>query len=219
MSLAPAPDHELVAWLAHSNAGKSGRTSSTYRRLKRALDLIVVLATAPIWVPVLLAGCLAVKLNDTSAPAFFVQQRTGRNGRTFNLIKLRTMLPGADATRVDLRVHFKIKDDPRVTTIGRHLRRFYVDELPQLVNVLRGEMSLVGPRPTSTLPNEYLLWQTERFEALPGLTCIWQLLADNYPTFDDRMRLDILYCRHWCLSLDLRLMTLTFAHVLRGSGS
>jgi lipopolysaccharide/colanic/teichoic acid biosynthesis glycosyltransferase len=196
-----------------------------YALVKRLLDVALVLAAAPAWLPVFGLCAICLKLSDPEAPVFFTQQRTGLGGRRFVLYKFRTMIPKAHLLKREMAhlnqrpgPHFKAREDPRVTAVGRHLRRFYLDELPQLINVLSGDMSLVGPRPTSVEPVAHALWQTERLAAKPGLTCLWQLQEDEYPSFDDRARLDILYCRNRCLALDLEILFRTATHVLGGHG-
>jgi lipopolysaccharide/colanic/teichoic acid biosynthesis glycosyltransferase len=120
------------------------------------------------------------------------------------------MLPAPD---------FKIIDDPRITRVGRFLRRTSLDELPQLLNVIKGDMSLVGPRPTSFTPDTYSLWHTERLEVPPGITGLWQVRGRNATTFDERLRLDIEYMREMSFWLDLKILFLTITSVFRGSGA
>lgn len=200
-----------------------GIRSRSYWLGKRLLDLTLVLGAAPLWFPVFALIYIAIKLENPGAPAFFVQTRTGLNGHRFKMLKFRTMVENASemvaqlaAINIRKGTDFKAANDPRITRIGRLLRRPHLDELPQLLMIIRGEMSLVGPRPTSLPPTAYRLWQTERFDTLPGLTCLWQLDEDAYPSFEDRMRLDILYSQHACLGLDLTILFLTFAYLLKG---
>ncbi|HSL69441.1 MAG TPA: sugar transferase, partial [Longimicrobiales bacterium] len=152
--------------------------------------------------------------------------RTGLGGRRFRMYKLRTMVRDAETLKAKYAhlsvLHypdFKILDDPRVTRVGRFLRRTSLDELPQIFNVLRGEMSLVGPRPTSFAAETYRLWHTTRLDVKPGLTGLWQVCGRNELEFDDRLRLDIAYVRHRCLALDLVILARTVGVVLRGKGA
>lgn len=191
----------------------------------RALEVLLCLLALPIVLPVLALCALAVRL-DTPGPAFFSQLRTGRHGRRFRMFKLRTMVENADELK-ERYAHlneltppdFKITDDPRVTRVGRLLRRTSLDELPQIFNVLRGDMSLVGPRPTSFSADTYSLWHTARLEVKPGLTGLWQVSGRNELDFDDRLRLDIAYIRNRCLALDLLLLVRTAGAVFTGRGA
>lgn len=194
-------------------------------RLKRVLDIVVVVVLAPLVVLLMLGCAIAIRL-DSGGPVAFSQERTGRNGRRFKMYKFRTMVKNAEelkATVAHLNIlpapDFKILDDPRVTRVGRVLRRTSLDELPQLVNVLRGEMSVVGPRPTSFAPGTYQLWHAHRLEIAPGLTGLWQVTSRNEASFDERVRLDIFYARHASLLLDLRILVRTVSAVFRGSGA
>ncbi|HEX2766283.1 MAG TPA: sugar transferase [Candidatus Limnocylindria bacterium] len=194
-------------------------------RLKRLLDIAIVLLTAPITVPLMIGCAIAVRL-DSPGPILFSQERTGRNGRRFRMHKFRTMVENAEElkeTVAHLNVleppDFKIIDDPRITRVGRILRRTSLDELPQLFNIVRGEMSIVGPRPTSFAPGTYDLWHAHRLEITPGLTGLWQVTSRNEASFDERVRLDIQYVRTASLWLDLQIIVRTVSAVLRGSGA
>jgi len=193
---------------------------------KRALDVagaaLLLFATAPL----LGAAMLAVRLTS-QGPVLFRQLRCGLNGRTFEMLKLRTMYADAEARRADLS-HlnemdgpvFKIRDDPRITPVGRILRRLSIDELPQLWNVLLGDMSLVGPRPS--LPSEVVEYQTferRRLSMRPGLTCIWQVSGRNEVDFEDWVRLDLEYIDTWSLGSDWRIMLQTLPAVVKGDGA
>lgn len=196
-----------------------------YRRAKRALDIVVSVTLLPLIVPVLLLCALAIRL-DSPGPAFFSQSRTGRGGHRFRMWKLRTMVRNADELKAQY-AHlneltypdFKITDDPRVTRVGRVLRRTSLDELPQIVNVLKGEMSLVGPRPTSFSASTYRLWHTARLEVQPGITGLWQISGRNELDFDDRLRLDVAYIRHRSFTLDLAILVRTIGTVASGRGA
>ena len=196
-----------------------------YRVVKRAIDLTAALALLPLALPVLGLCMLAIKL-DTPGPAMFVQPRTGKDGRRFGMFKLRTMVKNAGelkAKYMHLNEHtypdFKITNDPRMTRVGRILRKTSLDELPQLFNVIRGEMTLVGPRPTSFGAETYRLWHTARLEVKPGLTGLWQVSGRSDLDFDDRLRLDVAYIRHRCLWLDMQIMLRTAAAVLTTRGA
>lgn len=196
-----------------------------YRRAKRALDIVVSVTLLPLIVPVLLLCALAIRL-DSPGPVFFSQSRTGRGGHRFRMWKLRTMVRNADELKAQY-AHlneltypdFKITDDPRVTRVGRVLRRTSLDELPQIVNVLKGEMSLVGPRPTSFSASTYRLWHTARLEVQPGITGLWQISGRNELDFDDRLRLDVAYIRHRSFTLDLAILVRTIGTVASGRGA
>lgn len=201
--------------------------SSESRRgevVKRAVDLILCLVVLPGLVLVVALCALAVRI-DSPGAAFFSQWRTGRDGRRFRMWKLRTMVANAEELKAEL-AHlnvlpapdFKIPDDPRITRVGRFLRRTSLDELPQIFNVLRGDMSLVGPRPTSFVPESYELWHTRRLEVRPGITGLWQVRARRGSTFDERLRLDIEYVDHRSLRLDALLLLATVAAVTHRTG-
>jgi lipopolysaccharide/colanic/teichoic acid biosynthesis glycosyltransferase len=199
--------------------------SKTYQAVTRFLDVLLSLLVLPILVPVLALCALAVCIDTPGAP-FFRQQRTGRHGRRFGMYKLRTMVQNAGELKAQY-AHlnelswpdFKIKDDPRVTRVGRFLRRTSLDELPQIFNVLAGDMSLVGPRPTSFAADTYSLWHTARLEVKPGLTGLWQISGRSELQFDDRLRLDIAYIRSRCLKMDLLILLRTVGAVFSGRGA
>jgi lipopolysaccharide/colanic/teichoic acid biosynthesis glycosyltransferase len=199
----------------------------THRYLvsKRVIDVVVCLLLLAVVVPALAACALAIAL-DSPGPIFFAQERTGRDGRRFRMLKLRTMVADAEERKAAL-AHlnvlpppdFKIPDDPRITRVGRFLRATSLDELPQVLNVLRGDMSLVGPRPTSFSANSYDLWHTHRLDVVPGITGLWQIEGRNVTTFDERLRLDVQYIRRRSLLFDLQLLARTVLVVLRRSGT
>jgi lipopolysaccharide/colanic/teichoic acid biosynthesis glycosyltransferase len=197
----------------------------SYERCKRLLDIVLCLACLPVFLPVLGVASVAIWLFD-GGPVLFYQERTGRHGRRFHMWKLRTMVVNAPELKLGL-AHlnerdgpdFKIEDDPRITTVGRWLRRTSIDELPQIFNVLRGEMSLVGPRPTSFGADTYTLWHTERLEVRPGITGLWQICGRGGLDFDERVRLDIDYIAHRSIASDLLILLRTVAPVLSGRGA
>jgi lipopolysaccharide/colanic/teichoic acid biosynthesis glycosyltransferase len=192
---------------------------------KRALDLVVCTLLLVIAIPVIAVCALATRL-DTPGPVMIAQLRTGRDGRRFRMLKLRTMLANAEELKPQF-AHlsvvpppdFKIPNDPRITRVGRFLRATSLDELPQLFNVLRGDMSLVGPRPTSFEPSRYELWHTQRLDVRPGITGLWQVEGRNVTTFDERLRLDVQYIRRRSLAFDVMLLARTAVVVLRRSGA
>jgi lipopolysaccharide/colanic/teichoic acid biosynthesis glycosyltransferase len=197
----------------------------TYQATTRFLDVLLSLLVLPILVPVLALCALAIRIDTPGAP-FFQQQRTGRHGRRFGMFKLRTMVRNAAELKAQY-AHlnelswpdFKIKDDPRVTRVGKFLRRTSLDELPQIFNVLAGDMTLVGPRPTSFAADTYSLWHTARLEVKPGLTGLWQISGRSELQFDDRLRLDIAYIRSRCLKMDLLILLRTVGAVFSGRGA
>ena len=195
--------------------------------LKQAMDIIIALTALLLLSPVILLVCLAI-LASMGRPLLFVQQRSGLNGRTFSMLKFRTMIPGAEKQRDSLAADgnemsgpvFKLKEDPRVTPLGRLLRSTSLDELPQLINVLRGEMSLVGPRPLPTVEQEQIRgWQRRRLSMKPGITGIWQVSGRNAVDFEDWMRMDLEYVDSWSLALDMRLLLQTVPAVLSRKGA
>ena len=201
-------------------------TGRGYAIAKRALDIALVLITAPLWAPILGICAIVVKLDDPTAPVFFTQTRTGVAGRTITMHKFRTMVPNAEAMKWELRhlnelewPDFKITDDPRITRPGRFLRKTSLDELPQLWDVLVGQLSLVGPRPTDFLAETYRLWQTERLDVKPGVTGLWQVYGRALAEFDDRTRLDIAYIQRRSIWLDLQILARTVPAVLIQRGA
>ena len=206
----PDPEFSAVVWLS----------------VKRSFDVLVSALALLLLSPVMLLIAALIKLGD-GGPVFFVQPRVGLRGQTFRMLKFRSMVLHAERMRPKLQICnesngpvFKMRRDPRVTAIGRFIRRYSLDELPQLLNILRGEMSVVGPRPS--LPSEvlsYEQWQYRRFAVRPGLTCLWQVCPDRYRmSFDEWMRLDLRYVDDWNLRLDLDLILRTFGVVLAGTG-
>lgn len=191
--------------------------------LWRVFEFTLASAALMLSLPVIGAAALAVRLND-HGPAMFVQARSGLDGRPFKLYKLRSMTLNAEdrleevAELNEIEGTFKSSKDPRVTRIGRTLRRTSIDELPQLWNVLRGEMALVGPRPSSNLIDRHLPWELERLTVKPGLTGLWQVRHRGQLSFNDRARLDIQYARERSVSLDLKILALTVPAVLSARG-
>lgn len=193
---------------------------------KRAIDIAGSGAGLLILSPLFLGAALGIKLTS-KGPIFFRQIREGKNGQQFGILKFRTMVTDAEARQVELRAlseqdgpAFKLRDDPRITKIGKYLRKSCIDELPQLVNVLTGEMSLVGPRPLPVHESlECVAWQRARLTVLPGLTCTWQAYADRDTKFADWMRMDLEYIEERSLWNDLKLIFDTAFIALLHKGS
>jgi exopolysaccharide biosynthesis polyprenyl glycosylphosphotransferase len=194
--------------------------------VRRIMDIIIVSIVA---IPALIiVGISSIAIRVTSSgPAFFKQERCGLNGRRFTMYKLRSMVDNAEQARVELEALnemdgpvFKSSRDPRRTTVGKFLRKFSIDEFPQLYNVLKGDMSLVGPRPP--LPQEvarYESWQRRRLSMKPGITCLWQISGRNEISFQEWMKLDLTYIDNWSLLLDLKILLKTVPIVLLGRGA
>ena len=197
--------------------------SRTSWYMKRTFDVVGATAGLVVLSPVMAAMAMAVKLSSPG-PVLFRQPRVGRGGHRFEMLKFRTMYDGADEDKERLLGHcdddlFKLADDPRVTGVGRFLRRSSLDELPQLINVLRGEMSLVGPRPLIEEEDEKIAdWNHRRREGTPGMTGVWQVLGSARVPLDDMVKMDYLYRANWSLWLDLKILLRTFAHVASRRG-
>ena len=196
-----------------------------YRLAKRCLDICLAALALLILAPVLAFISLCIWLGDPGAPVVFRQSRCGLGGRRFELFKFRTMVRNADALKESLRAQslvawpdFRVPDDPRVTRLGRLLRTTSLDELPQLVNVLRGDMSLVGPRPTSFDASTYTLWQTARLDFRPGITGPWQVDGRRSMDFTERCRLEISFFRRRSLAGELWVLIRTAGCVIRRTG-
>jgi exopolysaccharide biosynthesis polyprenyl glycosylphosphotransferase len=194
---------------------------------KRLVDVIGSSIAITSLAPLFCTVAIAIKLNSRG-PIFFSQQRYGLNKKRFSMYKFRTMVPDAEARQLALEDQneaqgpvFKIKNDPRLTSLGKFLRKTSLDELPQLFNVLKGDMSLVGPRP---LPNRDVArfsdaWLMRRFSVKPGLTCLWQINGRSNTNFDQWMAYDLQYIDNWSSLLDLKILLMTIPAVLRGSGA
>ena len=194
---------------------------------KRLIDLLGSTLLLITLAPLLIVVVLLIKW-DSPGPVFFGQERVGFNKRRFRMLKFRTMVDGSDQQQRALE-HlneaqgpvFKIKNDPRVTRVGAFLRRFSIDELPQLVNVLRGEMSLVGPRPLPVRDVERIdiTWHKRRFSIKPGITCLWQVNGRSNIGFNEWVRMDLDYIDKWSLGLDLLILMKTIPAVFKGPGA
>lgn len=192
---------------------------------KRAFDLAVACVALVITAPLMAAIAVLIKWTSPG-PVIYRQTRCGLNGRQFTLYKFRSMVTNADELRVDLEhlnerdIAFKLARDPRVTAVGRFLRKYSIDEWPQFWNILRGDMSLVGPRPP--VPSEverYARWHKRRLRMRPGLTCLWVILGRDHLDFNSWMQSDITYIENWSLKLDWTIMLKTIPHVLAGKGA
>lgn len=194
--------------------------------VKRLIDIIVSLFALIFFLPIFAVVAIAIRATSPG-PIFFRQQRIGLNGRKFTLYKFRSMVANAEALKERLAAHnemdgpvFKIKNDPRITPIGYIIRKTSIDELPQFFNVLKGDMSIVGPRPPLISEVEhYEAWQRRRLSLKPGITCIWQVSGRNKIGFEEWMRMDLEYIDHWSLALDLKLMLRTLVVVVTGYGA
>jgi exopolysaccharide biosynthesis polyprenyl glycosylphosphotransferase len=193
--------------------------------IKRVTDIVLASISLVVLSPLFLIVAILVRLSSPG-PVIFKQIRCGLNGRNFTFYKFRSMVVDAEE-RMDEVAHLnrkevvtKIPNDPRLTPVGRFLRRFSLDELPQLFNVLRGDMSLVGPRPA--IPSEvenYKRWQRRRLRMRPGLTCLWAVNGRDAVDFETWMRMDMAYIDNWSLTLDARIILQTIPHVITGKGA
>lgn len=211
----------------HSTGLYNGIEESLAPQIKRMMDITLSLSLLILLLPIFVLTAIAIKFTSPG-PVFFIQERMGLNKRKFCLYKFRTMIPEAERIQSKLE-HlnelsgpvFKITNDPRITRVGKFLRKLSVDELPQLLNVLKGDMSLVGPRPLPIRDfagfNED--WQRRRFSVRPGITCLWQVMGRNSISFDKWMELDLEYIDHWSIVLDIKILMMTITAVLRGSGA
>ena len=197
-----------------------------YEKIKRFFDICLSSAALVVLSPLLLVIAILIYLED-KGPVIYSQTRIGKDGRAFKLYKFRSMCVDADEKLKELQELnerdgpvFKIRDDPRVTKIGKFIRKTCIDELPQLVNIIKGDMSIVGPRPP--LPNEveqYNSYQKQRLLVVPGLTCYWQIQKGEETTFDEWVELDLKYIKERSILLDFRLILLTFKVILSGKGA
>ena len=196
---------------------EEGKVSIIYLFSKRAIDIVGSIVGLVLLSPILLIVAISIKL-ESKGSIIFSQKRIGLKGKEFKMYKLRSMVEDAEKLKKDLMKSnemsgpmFKMKDDPRVTRVGKFIRKTSIDELPQLVNVLKGDMSLVGPRPS--LPKEvkkFKPWMKKRLEVKPGLTCFWQVSGRNNIDFEDWMKLDIKYVEERSFLVDIKLIFKTF---------
>ncbi len=194
--------------------------------LKRVFDIALSIFALILAAPVMLAMAIAIRLED-GGPVFYISERVGKKGNTFGCYKFRSMVLNAEAIKAQLAaknersgILFKMKDDPRITKVGRFMRKYSIDELPQLFNVLQGDMSIVGPRPPiASEVAKYEIDHFRRLEVLPGLTGLWQVRARQDPSFERYIALDTAYVENWSFWLDLKIILLTASAVLRGTGA
>jgi lipopolysaccharide/colanic/teichoic acid biosynthesis glycosyltransferase len=213
-------------WIKRFDPNKRFLKGDAYLLAKRIMDLSLVFVTMPLWLPLNGIIALMIRITSPGEPALFKQLRTGKGGRRFYMYKFRTMVPNAEELKSQY-AHlnelqwpdFKITNDPRITPVGKFLRKTSLDEIPQFFNILKGEMSLVGPRPTSFGPETYELWQTSRLDVMPGLTGLWQIMGRAQLEFDDRLRLDIAYIERASLWLDINILLRTVLAVFESRGA
>ena len=192
------------------------RSNTLYEVIKRIIDIVASFTGLIVLSPLMLVVSILIKL-ESKGEVIFKQKRVGLNGKEFYMYKFRSMVINAEELKAELESQnemsgpmFKMKDDPRITRIGKFIRKTSIDELPQLINVIKGDMSLVGPRPS--LPKEvekFEQWMRERLEVKPGLTCIWQISGRNNIDFEDWMKRDIKYVRERSFTLDIKLILKT----------
>jgi lipopolysaccharide/colanic/teichoic acid biosynthesis glycosyltransferase len=223
-SVTASDDH--YSWINSFDPKRRILTGRSYFISKRIFDFALVFLSSPLWLPVVGVIGLIITITSPGAPALFTQLRTGKAGKRFRMYKFRSMVPNAEALK-EKYAHlnelkwpdFKITNDPRITKVGKILRKTSLDELPQLINVLKGEMSLVGPRPTSFGAETYKLWHTERLDVTPGLTGLWQIIGRAQLEFDDRLRLDIAYIERAGLWFDINILIRTITAVFKQRGA
>ena len=204
----------------------SGHVPEMALQLKRVMDIVLASVTLLLLSPILLAIAIAVRL-DSHGPVLYSSERIGKKGRVFKCLKFRTMVRDAESRRADVMhmnerdgILFKITNDPRITRLGRFLRKYSLDELPQFINVLVGDMSIVGPRPPlASEVREYKLSHLRRLDVMPGITGLWQVQARQDPSFDNYISLDVTYVDNWSVWLDLKILARTVVVVLGGTGS
>ena len=200
--------------------------SLAYRFVKRFFDIVLSLIALIVLSPVFLITALAIKLED-GEPIIFKQKRTGLDGRVFGMYKFRSMVKNAPELHKELLKHneldgpaFKMKNDPRITKVGRIIRKTSIDELPQLINIIKGDMSIVGPRPLPVYEQDKCTaYQNQRLMVKPGLTCYWQVMGRSSIAFDEWIELDLKYIKNAGVLTDLGLMIMTFGAVFTGRGA
>lgn len=215
-----------IVWWEKFQPSDRFLTGQSYIIAKRAMDLFVVGLALPFLLPLFAIVALLIWLDSPGAPVWFVQKRTGKDGERFSMYKFRTMVPNAEAMKKEL-AHlnelqwpdFKISNDPRITRVGKFLRKTSLDELPQLLNVLNGTMSLVGPRPTSFSADTYSPEHLRRLEVVPGLTGLWQIIGRASMEFDERVELDVSYIQRRGIALDIMILVKTVTAVLEQRGA
>ena len=217
---------EMLGGIPLLGLNGDARFHTSSRVVKRVLDVVLTVLAMPVVALVTGIIALAIRL-DTPGPIFYAQKRIGLNGRPFKVYKFRSMIADADKYRADLirqtgedPRHPKLINDPRITRVGRWIRRFSIDEVPQIWNILRGEMSWVGPRPAT--PDEvelYEPWHRQRLRVLPGLTGLWQVSGRSEVPFEEMCLLDLYYIENWSLPMDMQIILRTVPHVLLAHGA
>jgi lipopolysaccharide/colanic/teichoic acid biosynthesis glycosyltransferase len=214
-----------IAWINKYYPDWMMLREEQYQYLKRIFGILAIIISLPLLVILVLFIMFLLKYEYPNRKIFYKQLRTGKNGKRFWMYKFQTMVPNADELKPTL-MHlnvlqwpdFKIPDDPRVTKLGKILRKTSIDEIPQLWNVLKGEMSLVGPRPTSFSPDTYYKWQLKRLDVIPGMTGLWQITRRGESEFVERTLFDIEYIQHSCMLLDIEIIFRTFMSIFAGTG-
>jgi exopolysaccharide biosynthesis polyprenyl glycosylphosphotransferase len=201
--------------------------SQADRLLKRAMDILLVTTAFPIWGTICALVALAIKLEGDGGSILFQQERVGEDGRKFEMLKFRSMIPGAEKLHAQMVAeagedprHAKFEDDERITRVGKFLRRSSLDEFPNFINVLRGQMSIVGPRPPT--PDEVQLyepWQARRLQVTPGMTGLWQVSGRSDVPFEEMCLMDIYYIENWSITMDIRILMMTIPKVILRSGA
>ena len=212
-------------WVRKFDPNKRLFVGENYFRIKRIMDLTIVFLASPFWILVLALIALTIFISSPGAPIIYTNKRAGRGGKLFLFYKFRTMVPNAEALKETYRhlnelewPDFKITNDQRVIPIGKILRKTSLDELPQIFNIIKGDMSLVGPRPTDFGPDTYNLWQTQRLDILPGVTGLWQVTARGSVNMNERTRMDIAYIERASILLDIYILYLTLWTVFKPRG-
>ncbi len=213
-------------WVKRYEQQQSPVPDKIFLALKRLGDLTLVFVALPVVIPLLIIIAAIIKLDDPKGSVFFLQKRTGRYGERFRMYKFRTMVHNAEELKQKY-AHlnelkwpdFKITNDPRVTRVGRILRKTSLDELPQLLNVLKNQMSLIGPRPTFFSTDRYKLWQTERLDIKPGITGLWQITGRGKVKFTERVYLDIFYVEYCSIMFDVEILIRTVSTVITQKGA
>jgi exopolysaccharide biosynthesis polyprenyl glycosylphosphotransferase len=217
---------EMLGGIPLLGLNGDARFHTSSRLVKRGLDVVLTTLALPFAALVTGIVALAIRL-DTPGPIFFTQERIGLNGKPFKVYKFRSMIANAEKYHDDLirrtgedPRHPKVINDPRITRVGRWIRRFSIDEVPQIWNIVRGEMSWVGPRPATPAEVElYEPWHRQRLRILPGLTGLWQVSGRSEVPFEEMCLLDIYYIENWSLSLDFQILLRTVPHVLLAHGA
>ena len=214
-------------WIKNFHPEKRRLTGRSYLIAKRFMDLTLVLLSSPMWVPFLGIIALFIAVTSPGAPVMFTQWRTGRGGKRFRMYKFRSMVPNAEELKMKY-AHlnelqwpdFKITNDPRITKVGKILRKTSLDELPQLINILKGEMSLVGPRPIVQDELKHYKKDSPVFLSVrPGLTGLWQVSGRSDLGYEERVNLDIYYVQNWSFWLDIKILIKTVGVVLKRRGA